>query len=119
MKYVLLILLVTINLPSFAQTNGGTLTNLVAEAIQEELTHKLFSIETDKIYDKLLKIRRDFYQTSELAGNEKRTQLVIKQYLLYLGLQVDTNIYGHSIIGILPDVSYRYKYYHQICFSLS
>jgi len=61
----------------------------------------LVSIETDKIYDKLLKIRRDFHENPELAGAEKRTQKIIKQYLLDLGIEVDTNIYSHSIVGIL------------------
>jgi hypothetical protein len=48
-----------------------------------------------------LKFRRDFHQNPELTGIEKRTQHVIKQYLLNLGLQLDTGIYGYSIVDIL------------------
>jgi metal-dependent amidase/aminoacylase/carboxypeptidase family protein len=65
------------------------------------LTHESIKLETDKIFDKLLEIRRDLHQNPELAGDENRTQKVIEQYLLGLGLEVETNIYGHGVIGIL------------------
>jgi metal-dependent amidase/aminoacylase/carboxypeptidase family protein len=58
-------------------------------------------LETDKIFDKLVQIRRDFHENPELAGKEKRTQEIIKKYLLDLGLKVETDIYGYSVIGIL------------------
>jgi metal-dependent amidase/aminoacylase/carboxypeptidase family protein len=65
------------------------------------LTYETINLETDKIFDKLVKIRRDFHENPELAGAEIRTQKVIKQYLLDLGLEVETNIYGHGVVGIL------------------
>ena len=68
---------------------------------KEALTQELVSKETDKIYDKLVKIRRDFHANPELAGNEKRSQEIIKQYLLDLGIEVETGLYGHSVVGIL------------------
>lgn len=101
MKFILSLLFVAFSLPSFGQTNNETLKNLLKTTSKELLTHKLVGLETDKIYDKLVKIRRNFHENPELAGNEKRTQDVIKQYLLNLGLEVETNIYGHSIVGIL------------------
>lgn len=58
-------------------------------------------LETDKIFDKLVQIRRDFHENPELAGKEKRTQEVVKQHLLDLGLQVETDIYGYGVVGIL------------------
>ena len=58
-------------------------------------------IETDKIFDKLVQVRRNFHENPELAGNEKQTQETIKKYLLDLGLQVKTDIYGYGIVGIL------------------
>ena len=57
--------------------------------------------ETDKIFDKLVEIRRDFHKYPELSGEEKRTQEVIKKHLLDLGLKVETDIYGYGIVGIL------------------
>jgi metal-dependent amidase/aminoacylase/carboxypeptidase family protein len=64
-------------------------------------THESIKIETDKIYEKLVKIRRDFHANPELAGHEERTQQIVAQYLLDLGLQVQTDIYGHGVVGIL------------------
>lgn len=69
---------------------------------KSELTiQESIPFETDKIFDKLVQIRRDFHENPELAGKEKRTQEVIKKHLLDLGLQVETDIYGYGIIGIL------------------
>lgn len=36
-----------------------------------------------------------------MAGKEKQTQEFIKKYLLDLGLQVETDIYGYGVVGIL------------------
>ena len=68
---------------------------------QKILTRESIKLETDNIYNKLVEIRRDFHENPELAGDEIRTQKVIAQYLLDLGLEVETNIYGHSVVGIL------------------
>ncbi|EHQ29068.1 M20 metallopeptidase family protein [Mucilaginibacter paludis] len=65
------------------------------------LTHQLVRTETDEIYNKLVKIRRDFHANPELAGNEVRTEASIKQHLLDLGIEVKTDIYGHGVVGIL------------------
>lgn len=65
------------------------------------LTHKSIKLETDKIFDKLVEIRRGFHENPELAGKEKQTQETIKQYLLNLGLEVKTDIYGYGVVGIL------------------
>lgn len=64
-------------------------------------THKSIQAETDKVFGKLVAIRRDLHENPELAGKEICTQKVITQYLLELGLEVKTDTYGHSVIGIL------------------
>ncbi|WP_316839468.1 amidohydrolase [Pedobacter gandavensis] len=64
-------------------------------------THKSIELETDQLFNKLVKIRRDFHENPELAGHEKHSQKVIKEYLLNLGLEVQTNIYGYGVVGIL------------------
>lgn len=61
----------------------------------------LIKAETDSIYDKLVNISRALHAHPELAGNEVHTAAIIKQYLLNLGLEVDSNMYGHSLVGIL------------------
>jgi metal-dependent amidase/aminoacylase/carboxypeptidase family protein len=101
MKIILSLLLTLFSLSSFGQANNKTLAKLLETNNKEVLTHRLISIEADKIYDKLVKIRRDFHAYPELAGHEKRTQKIIKQYLMDLGIEVDTNVYGYSVVGIL------------------
>ena len=66
--------------------------------------HQSVGLETDKIFDKLIRLRRHFHENPELAGKEKRTQEVIKHYLLGLGLEVETDIYGYAVVGILKGV---------------
>jgi metal-dependent amidase/aminoacylase/carboxypeptidase family protein len=65
------------------------------------LVHEAIKLDTDKIFEKIVKIRRDLHEYPELAGKEKRTQEVIKKHLLELGLDVEMDTYGYSIIGIL------------------
>ena len=75
---------------------------VIGQEIKKQPTNqKSIKIETDKIFDKLVEIRRGFHENPELASKEKQTQETIKQYLLDLGLQVETNIYGYGIVGIL------------------
>ena len=56
---------------------------------------------TDSIFDKLVQVRREFHENPELAGQERKTQETIKKYLLDLGLQVETEVYGYGVVGIL------------------
>jgi len=65
------------------------------------LDHTTIIKESDKVYEKLVKVRRDLHKYPELAGQEERTQDIIKKYLLELGLEVLTDGYGKSVIGIL------------------
>ncbi|WP_223600939.1 M20 family metallopeptidase [Chryseobacterium sp. GVT01B] len=70
-------------------------------SINKKSVHQSVQQETDRIFDKLVTIRREFHENPELAGHEKQTQEKIKQYLLDLGLEVKTDIYGYSVVGIL------------------
>lgn len=72
-----------------------------ANCQQNDLIRESIKIETDNIFNKLVKIRRELHENPELAGHETNTQKIIKQYLLDLGLEVQTDNYGSSIIGIL------------------
>ncbi|WP_255815678.1 M20 family metallopeptidase [Chryseobacterium sp. MA9] len=69
--------------------------------IQKQNLHQSVQLETDRIFDKLVNIRRDFHENPELAGKEKQTQEKIKRYLLDLGLEVKTDLYGYGVVGIL------------------
>jgi len=63
--------------------------------------NELIKLKTDSVFDKLVQVRRHFHENPALAGKEKQTQAFIKQYLLGLGLEVKTDIYGYGIVGIL------------------
>jgi metal-dependent amidase/aminoacylase/carboxypeptidase family protein len=58
-------------------------------------------LQTDSLYDKLVGIRRDLHVHPELAGNETHTSSTIAAHLREMGLEVQTGLYGHSVIGIL------------------
>ncbi|WP_126651207.1 M20 metallopeptidase family protein [Chryseobacterium aureum] len=72
-----------------------------SQSLKERAVHQSVDQETDRIFNKLVAIRRAFHENPELAGQEKHTQEKIKQYLLDLGLEVQTDHYGHSVVGIL------------------
>ena len=67
----------------------------------EKNVHQKIGHQTNEIFDSLVKIRRDFHEYPELAGNEKRTSKIIAEYLANLGLEVKTGFAGHGVIGIL------------------
>lgn len=96
MKNIILICLLFANLLANAQT-------LTANSSEQKgiATEENFKLETNKIFDKLVETRRNIHQNPELAGKEKQTQEFIKKYLLGLGIEVKTGIYGYGIVGIL------------------
>lgn len=73
----------------------------LAPQSKKATSNESIRVETDKIYSKLVALRRDFHANPELAGNESRTQEVIKRYLIDLGLEVKTNVYGYGVVGVL------------------
>ncbi|WP_158800336.1 M20 family metallopeptidase [Pedobacter sp. L105] len=99
-KNVLLLLCFTI---SISVSSGQELTpERGSYTVNKEiLSHQSIQVETDHIFNKLVKTRRNFHENPELAGNEIRTQKMIRQYLLDLGLEVETDNYGYGVVGIL------------------
>ncbi|MFT0713607.1 MULTISPECIES: hypothetical protein [Flagellimonas] len=67
----------------------------------ESSIHLKVQERTDKIFDSLVKFRRDFHINPEVSGKEKRTSKKIAEYLLSLGLEVKTGIGGYGVVGIL------------------
>lgn len=67
----------------------------------DKIVHQKIEKHTNAIFDGLVKIRRDFHENPELAGNETRTSKIIAKYLTDLGLEVKTGIAGNGVIGIL------------------
>lgn len=71
--------------------------NLAAERIDDDAIR----LHTDSIFERLVSIRRDLHTHPELAGNEVRTAATIAARLREIGLEVQTGLYGHSVVGIL------------------
>ncbi len=63
--------------------------------------HQEIEKQANEISNNLIKMRRDFHEYPELAGNEKRTSKVIAEYLTNLGLEVKTGVAGYGVVGIL------------------
>jgi metal-dependent amidase/aminoacylase/carboxypeptidase family protein len=63
--------------------------------------HDIIQIQTDEIYDSLVRIRRDIHQNPELSFNEARTSALVVDYLTSLGLDVKSNVGGYGVVGIL------------------
>lgn len=66
------------------------------KALLKEINEKL----ADR-YDKVVSWRRYMHQHPELSFKEEKTAEYIKEKLLSFGLEVQTNIGGHGVIGIL------------------
>ncbi len=63
--------------------------------------HQIIQSDTDRIFDRMIQIRRHFHEYPELAGHEKNTQEEIIKHLISLGLQVHTDLYGYGVVGVL------------------
>jgi metal-dependent amidase/aminoacylase/carboxypeptidase family protein len=67
----------------------------------QPISNETIRLQTDNVYEKLVDIRRDIHTHPELAGNEIRTSAKIAAHLREIGLEVQTGLYGHSVVGIL------------------
>ncbi len=74
--------------------------NRPSHATQRIMSETIQS-QTNAIFEKLVAIRRDIHTYPELAGNEARTSAKIAAYLSEIGFEVQTGLYGHSVVGIL------------------
>lgn len=70
-------------------------------AQKKTLNHELIATETDRIFDKIVEVRRYFHQNPELAGNERKSKEFIEEYLIGLGIEIVPDVYGHGAIGVI------------------
>ncbi len=63
--------------------------------------HQSVQSHTDKIFDSLVRVRRDFHSYPEVSEQEQRTSDKVAAYLTSLGLEVKTAIGGYGVVGIL------------------
>lgn len=55
----------------------------------------------ESLAEELTALRRDFHQHPELSHQEERTARVVADYLRHLGLEVQTGLAGHGVVGTL------------------
>ncbi len=78
------------------------------QTLIDRIDHRLESVRAD-----LIELRRDIHRHPELSGQEERTAGIVAARLSSLGLEVQTGIGGHGVVGILrgrepgPVVAYR------------
>ncbi|UCC48295.1 MAG: amidohydrolase [Gemmatimonadota bacterium] len=78
------------------------------QTLIDRIDHRLESVRAD-----LIELRRDIHRHPEVSGQEERTAGIVAARLSSLGLEVQTGIGGHGVVGILrggvpgPVVAYR------------
>jgi metal-dependent amidase/aminoacylase/carboxypeptidase family protein len=75
--------------------------HLTNHPTQQKISSDTIRLQTDSIFEKLVAIRRDIHTHPELAGNEVHTSSTIVARLREIGLEVQTGLYGHSVVGLL------------------
>lgn len=63
--------------------------------------HMLISDKAEEIREDVISTRRHLHMHPELPGKEKETSRVIAEKLKALGMEVQTNIGGYGVVGIL------------------
>jgi len=61
---------------------------------------KVFT-ELDRLYDEMVRLRRDFHMYPELSFQEERTSRIIADYQKELGLDVITGVGGNGVVATL------------------
>ena len=75
------------------------------------LAHMTTALEEAR--EDLIEVRRDIHRHPEASGQEERTAALVADRLRALGLEVETGVGGHGVVGVLrggqpgPVVAYR------------
>ncbi len=78
---------------------------------EEQLARMASTLETRRA--DLIEVRRDLHRYPEPSGEEERTAALVADHLRGLGLEVQTGVGGHGVVGVLkgglpgPVVAYR------------
>jgi amidohydrolase len=88
---------------------GGAVTAFAgSEALLERA-----KVKTAEISGELIEIRRQIHMNPELSGQEEKTAALVAKRLQAIGLEVQTGVGGHGVVGVLtggkrgPVVAYR------------
>jgi metal-dependent amidase/aminoacylase/carboxypeptidase family protein len=87
----------------------------MGEATEQEADARLATMATalEAAREDLIEVRRDIHRHPEPSGQEERTAALVADRLRVLGLDVETGVGGHGVVGVLrgglpgPVVAYR------------
>jgi len=68
--------------------------------------HKTISDKAEQLHDNVINTRRHFHMHPELPGEEKETSRYVAEKLSELGLEVQANIGGYGVVGILKGANH-------------
>ncbi len=74
--------------------------NLAAQAQDSGLVERM-NRRLESARDELIETRRDLHRHPEVSGQEERTAGIVAARLRALGLEVQTGVGGHGVVGIL------------------
>ncbi len=80
---------------------------------QDATIAQRIALRLEDVRDELIELRRDIHKHPEVSGQEVRTAGLVAARLRSLGLDVQTEVGGHGVVGILsggragPVVAYR------------
>src|SRR5699024_12493633 len=69
---------------------------------------KVFT-ELDRLYDEMVRLRRDFHMYPELSFQEERTSRIIADYQKESGIDVITGVGGNGVVATLQGRNPRKK----------
>ncbi len=83
----------------------------VAEDSEAVLEH--IQAKASEIKEELIEVRRQIHMYPEVSGQEEKTAALVAEHLRGLGIEVETGVGGHGVVGVLrggrsgPVVAYR------------
>jgi amidohydrolase len=89
------------------------LPHTVGQAWQGNGREQQIAHAAESLRDELITLRRDFHMYPELSNREERTARIVAERLRRLGLEVQTGVAKHGVVGLLrggqpgPVVAYR------------
>lgn len=66
-----------------------------------ERAYQLIAEKVSHLRKEIIDIRRKIYMYPELSGDERRTSQLVAEKLRSCGINVQTNIGGYGVVGIL------------------
>ncbi len=94
---------------------GQLILALTAPAVAEnsETVFEHIQVKASEIKEELIEVRRQIHMYPEVSGQEEKTAALVAERLRGLGIEVETGVGGHGVVGVLrgarsgPVVAFR------------